>query len=178
MKKIWSLFVAFAMVFSLAACGGRSVNDTADIDKTEAVAPVEAPDTATEDTLPNEESQIDSSSGDITVSTPADDKLNKEMIEESEAPQQDSSTSDIYYGWAGKVDEDEELDAATQQALIDQACQDLIAQGKHIYDYGYSYFADDTGRELSREEYDTWIAAGYVNGQDLYLDSEHFAGLY
>lgn len=178
MKKIWSLFVAFAMFFSLAACGGRSVNDTEDIDNTETVAPVEVLDTSSEDTQPNEEPQIGNLSGDVTVPPPANDEPDKEMKEESETPQQDNSTSDIYYGWAGKVDEDEELDAATQQALIDQACQDLIAQGKHIYDYGYSYFADDTGRELSREEYDTWIAAGYVNGQDLYLDSEHFAGLY
>ena len=178
MKKIWSLCIAFSIAFSLAACGGRSVNDTEDINSIGTVAPVEAPNTSAEENQPNEEPQIGRASGDITVSAPADDEPSKEMKEESETPQQDSFTSDIYYGWAGKVDEGEELDEATQQALIDQACQDLIAQGKHIYDYGYSYFADDTGRELSREEYDAWIAAGYVNGQDWYLDSEHFAGLY
>lgn len=82
MKKIWSLCIAFSIAFSLAACGGRSVNDTEDINSIGTVAPVEAPNTSAEENQPNEEPQIGRASGDITVSAPADDEPSKEMKEE------------------------------------------------------------------------------------------------
>lgn len=69
-------------------------------------------------------------------------------------------------------------ESADNKLLIREHFKDVLDQGLHPYDHSFYIMASDTGRRVSREEYDSFVAAGYDPLDDDYLDSEHEAGLY
>ena len=79
------------------------------------------------------------------------------------------------YDEGAQVSEEEEDD---YELLIMQHFEECVRSGLHPYDNGFYIIAEDTGRRVTREEYDNWVAAGYDPVDDYYWDSEHEAGLY
>ena len=179
MKKFWMIFLAMVVCLSLVACGGNEEVDSdsdgqlvsdADVQET-ANSESESKNDGSNNSSPPVEAPEENQTTDVENAPSDSVDLNDYSVVGENTPDDSSAETDSEQYIT------EELTNPEQEALIASVAE-ILADGGHPYDFGYHYNADDTDRRLSREEYDSWIAAGYNPLTDNYFDSEHFAGLY
>ena len=192
MKRFLVIFLAVAMCLSLVACGrneevdsdggGQSVSDAsnsnnAEVHKTESKTMIPTnsnPSVDTPEDGMDQATDVDAElSGSADLNNPID--VGKKIPDDDYSKTGASDTNDEQIITDDHASPEEGNN--TQDAILNDVA-DILAGGGHPYDFGYHYNADDTDRRLSREEYDSWIAAGYNPLSDNYLDREHFVGLY
>ena len=196
MKKLYALLLALAMCLSAVACGSNEVADTtndsqtvSDVSDSEDVGAEETEDEADSSTAPDGsvETTEDAAGETVNEETIVSDgvEANGNEVESDKDIPSDSyddtnKPAEKEESYTEELVTEEELqnesDYTQEEPLMSVA--EIIANGGHPYDNGYHYNADDTGRRLSREEYDAWVALGYNPLVDNYYDSEHLAGLY
>ncbi len=152
MKKYLATIISIIMCLFLAACGSKTLEP-------EASTPA-----------PSQSNSLAEPDGSIVAS-----EKPQQPLSVPEGQPEQSSAPEVQQVPKEPTAMQEELDEGAKEML--DHIQELLDEGKHPYDYNYVFFAEDTGRQITREEYDSFMASGRTL-YDPYLDSEHEAGLY